>query len=44
LNKTVPFDVIDDFSPIAMIATSPLVRTAIASRERRERADRLQQS
>jgi tripartite-type tricarboxylate transporter receptor subunit TctC len=25
LNKTVPFDVIDDFSPIAMMATSPLV-------------------
>jgi tripartite-type tricarboxylate transporter receptor subunit TctC len=25
LNKTVPFDVTDDLSPIAMIATSPLV-------------------
>jgi tripartite-type tricarboxylate transporter receptor subunit TctC len=25
LNKTVPFDVINDFSPIAMVATSPLV-------------------
>ena len=25
LNKTVPFDVTSDFSPIAMVATSPLV-------------------
>jgi tripartite-type tricarboxylate transporter receptor subunit TctC len=25
LNKTVPFDVVGDFSPIAMVATSPLV-------------------
>src|SRR6266436_6098859 len=25
LNKTVPFDVISDFSPVAMIGTSPLV-------------------
>jgi tripartite-type tricarboxylate transporter receptor subunit TctC len=25
LNRTVPFDVISDFSPIAMVATSPLV-------------------
>src|SRR5580693_4159998 len=25
LNKTVPFDVTRDFSPIAMVATSPLV-------------------
>jgi tripartite-type tricarboxylate transporter receptor subunit TctC len=25
LNKTVPFDVTNDFSPIAMVATSPLV-------------------
>ena len=25
LNKTVPFDVISDFSPIAMVATSPLM-------------------
>jgi tripartite-type tricarboxylate transporter receptor subunit TctC len=25
LNKTVPFDVTTDFSPIAMVATSPLV-------------------
>src|SRR5215510_6566911 len=25
LNKSVPFDVISDFSPIAMVATSPLV-------------------
>jgi tripartite-type tricarboxylate transporter receptor subunit TctC len=25
LNKTVPFDVTSDFSPIVMVATSPLV-------------------
>ena len=43
MNKTVPYDVTNDFAPIAMVANSAAgaVRASLASRERRQGIDRL---